>query len=67
MIEAAPYALLLKHLHEDGARDQDIAERIGFSDSAVGLIRRGVTKQIHPQTAHALDRLLQRMARVTSP
>jgi hypothetical protein len=62
VIDAAPYSLVLSRLVEDGTTDTKIAERIGFSRTAVRNIRIGRTKVIHPDTAQAIAFLLAGMA-----
>lgn len=58
MIDARPYQVVLQRLYEDGATDQRIADRIGYSRTAVKLIRTGVTRYLHPDTAQAIADLL---------
>jgi transcriptional regulator with XRE-family HTH domain len=61
MIDSRPYQLVLTRLVEDGATDADIAERIGYSRTAVRNIRTGRTAFLHPETAHAIAALLERV------
>jgi hypothetical protein len=58
VIDARPYQVVLTRLHEDGATDRKIAERIGYSPTAVRYIRTGRTRFIHPETAQAIADML---------
>jgi len=58
MIDATPYRIVLQRLVEDGATDARIAERIGYSRTAVRNVRIGKTKTIHPDTAQAIADML---------
>jgi hypothetical protein len=60
MIDSRPYQAVLTRLYEDGVSDHEIARRIGFSAPCVRRIRIGVTRSLHPETAHAIACLLER-------
>lgn len=62
MVDALPYRMVIDRLVQDGANDRRIAERIGFSATAVRNIRLGRTKLLHPQTAQAIADFLRVVA-----
>lgn len=59
MIDALPYRIVLDNLCRDGANDRRIAERIGFSPTAVRNIRTGKTQLLHAATAQAIADMLR--------
>jgi hypothetical protein len=61
-VDAAPYAVLLRHLHEDGASYAELGRRIGYSNTEVRHIATGQRDWIHAATARDIDKLLESLS-----